>query len=416
MKMFFRKIKINKNLVFCAVLLFFAGLAAGEFNPYKRYFEIEVNVGDDTGISNNWFSLNDFTQETLVVDFNEMSRSLKNGLTMNLTGNTGFDMKMKFTDDFKMRIFANADIMAQANISREIIDFLANGNSKENMSVNGAFETDGSAFISAGTDMTMFFNKLGVTLRGELFIPAFYIPRNSTAVSVSAKDNGEINCDFSAYIPVYSPFLVAAGKGISTGDLIKNGGIDFGVGLEYRFLENLEAGITLYNIPVKAAAVYNYANVSLDGNYSIDSILNVISGNSKINQEFKFNELEYVTTGTPKLVYRPVDLGLDVLYKPFDELLYLRGGMNFVFYDPFIFNFDLGVDLNLFKIGKMGSHILTLSYETGYVSRNWIQRGILNLDFRVLNLRFAATSKSPSFAGSFTGKGIALGLGIAIGY
>ena len=97
MKMFFRKIKINKNLVFCAVLLFFAGLAAGEFNPYKRYFEIEVNVGDDTGISNNWFSLNDFTQETLVVDFNEMSRSLKNGLTMNLTGNTGFDMKMKFT-------------------------------------------------------------------------------------------------------------------------------------------------------------------------------------------------------------------------------------------------------------------------------------------------------------------------------
>lgn len=414
MKKFFGR--INKTLFFCAVLLFFAGLAAGEFNPYKRYFEIEMNVGNDTGISNNWFSLKDFTKETLVVDFNEMSRSLKNGLTMNLTGNTGFDIKMKITKDFKMRIFAGADVVAQAGISQDIIDFLANGNSKDNMSVKGAFETDGASFITAGTDMTMFFNKLGVTVRGEFFIPAFYIPRNSTAVTVSAMDNGEINCDFSADIPVYSPFLSAAGNSVSTGDLIKNGGIDFGVGLEYRFLDDLEAGITLYNIPIKAAAVYNYANVSLDGNYNIDSILNIISGKSQINQEFKFNGLEYGRSGTPKLVYRPVDLGLDVLYKPLDELLYVRGGMDFVFYDPFIFNFDLGVDLNLFEIGKMGSHILTLSYETGYVSRNWIQRGILNLDLRVLNLRFAATSKSPSFAGSFTGKGIAFGLGVAIGY
>ena len=64
--------------IICALCI--VTFAFAEIDPPHRYFEIGTEV--HVGVSNNWFSVTDFFQDTLVVDLNEMAEKLGGGLTL----------------------------------------------------------------------------------------------------------------------------------------------------------------------------------------------------------------------------------------------------------------------------------------------------------------------------------------------
>ena len=110
--------------IICALCI--VTFAFAEIDPPHRYFEIGTEV--HVGVSNNWFSVPDFFQETLVVDLNKMADNLSSGLTLDALLDAQVNVAINSGKVFRMNIFAGAYGQRMVNISQEMLEFLANGN------------------------------------------------------------------------------------------------------------------------------------------------------------------------------------------------------------------------------------------------------------------------------------------------
>ena len=103
--------------IICALCI--VTFAFAEIDPPHRYFEIGTEV--HVGVSNNWFSVPDFFQETLVVDLNKMADNLSSGLTLDALLDARVNVAINGGKVFRMNIFAGAYGQGMVNISQEML-------------------------------------------------------------------------------------------------------------------------------------------------------------------------------------------------------------------------------------------------------------------------------------------------------
>lgn len=413
--------------LFCLVALL-CGLVTlhAELNPPHRYFEIGVEV--DAAVSNSWFSIPDFFQETLVVDFTKMSQQLHNGLGVNFNVDAGAHMNINVGSIFRIGFFGGMNGTGQFNLSQGIIDFLAKGNADGDHSIEAGASVDSLLYAEAGVSFQSFIKKLGIYFSPAVFLPAVYVPHTEMTAQVTSLNGGskmEANADASVYSIIGMEQFQSAIDVNSILD-INNMGFDISLGAEYALFPFLDIGASVTNIPIVPGKLRYQTTVTASFEYDTNSLFDSMLGKGsedKTEENSEKSDEEFITfpekseyLETPKAVRRPTLISLAASYRPFGEWFNVRGGLDFVINSPFYVNFNLGAGFHLLKMSKLGGHLFNFTLDTGYRQRMWTQRLGLVLNLRAFELDLAVSSCSGNFLKSFMGAGLGVGVGVRLGF
>lgn len=415
-----------KRVVCLVALLYGLANLHAELHPPHRYVEVGVHV--DAAVGNSWFSIPDFFQETLVVDFAKMSRQLHNGLSVNFNVDAGAHLNINVGSIFRIGFFGGMNGTGQCNLSQGIIDFLAKGNADGDHSIEAGVSVDSLVYAEAGVSFQSFIKRLGIHLSPAVFLPAVYIPHTEMTAQVTSSNGGsqvEARADAAVYSIIGMEQLQSAIDVNSILD-INNMGFDISLGAEYALFPFLDIGASVTNIPIVPGKLRYRTTVTASFEYDTNSLFDSLLGKDSENEaegEAEKTDEELVTLPdtseyleTPMAVRRPTLIGFAASYRPFGEWFNVRGGLDFVINSPFYVNFKLGAGFHLVKMSKLGGHLFNFTLDTGYQQRMWTQRLGLVLNLRAFELDIAVSSCSENFLKSFMGAGLGVGVGIRLGF
>lgn len=413
--------------LFCLVLLS-CGLCTlhAELNPPHRYFELGVDV--EAAVANSWFTIPDFFQETLVVDFTEMSQQLRGGFAVNFDVNAGVNMDINVGSVFRFGVFGGLSGSGQFNLSQGVIDFLAKGNASGDHSIEAGMSIDSLLYAEAGASFQTFVKKLGISFSPAMFLPVVYIPRTEMTAQVMPSADGT-KVDARADAAVYSILGIEQFESaINVNEIldINNMGLDISLGAEYALFPFLDIGVSVRNIPIIPGRLKYKTDVTASFEYSTEGLFDSMLGKDNESGEGEKSSDESSDAvklpeksqylEDPQTVRRPTYIGFAASYRPFGEWFNVRGDIDFVINEPFYVNFNLGVGFHLLKMCKMGGHLFNFTLDTGYQQRMWTQRVGLVLNLRAFELDLAVSSCSGDFLRSFMGAGLGVGVGIRLGF
>lgn len=402
--------------IICALCI--AGFTFAEIDPPHRYFEIGTEV--HVGVSNNWFSVPDFFQETLVVDLNKMADNLSSGLTLDALLDARVNVAINGGKVFRMNIFAGAYGQGMVNISQEMLEFLANGNADTpNNSITAELGTDINAYVEAGVRFQSIIKKLGISVTPTVFIPLVHVPRVVATAVVTPQDDGSMIATGKADIKAYSVVPLNNPTNIDINALLKDVGVDFSIGAQYAILPGLDVGLEVLHIPAWAASLRHETAFAASADYKVNSVLDSVAGNSGsqfYEGKFEVGDPTYTTLTEPKKIRRPIEAVLMTEWRPFGEWFDVNGSAGYVFGENHNFKFTVGAGFHLLRMSKLGGHMLDFNIKSGYQDRIWTQQAQLIWNLRVFELEFNVSSRSANFLSSFTGTGLGAGLGFRVGF
>lgn len=402
--------------IYCILIaLCVAAVAAAELNPPHRYFEIGADV--HAGVSNNWFQVSDFFNETLVIDFTDMAAELNKGLSFDALVDARVNIEMNFGRAFRMDIFTGVYGQGMLNVSQDILRFIAEGNASGDHSISGTLGTDVSVYAEAGVELKSFIKKLGISFTPTVFIPVAYVPRVDATATVTTGADGTIHASGSADVAVYSVVPLNNPAFTDFGSYMADAGLDFTVAAEYAVLPSLDVGLELAHIPAVEAGMRNKMTVSARADYTVYPVLSsTLDKTDYYTGSYKVGDPVYETLDSPFKISRPMELTASAVWRPFGEWFDVNGSAGYVFGENKHFSFTAGAGFHLVKMCKLGGHLLDFSLTTGYENRIWTQQAELGLNLRVLELVFTVSSRAPEFLASFTGTGLGAGVGVRIGF
>lgn len=402
--------------IICALCI--VTFAFAEIDPPHRYFEIGTEV--HVGVSNNWFSVPDFFQETLVVDLNKMADNLSSGLTLDALLDARVNVAINGGKVFRMNIFAGAYGQGLVNISQEMLEFLANGNANTpNNTITAKLGTDINAYVEAGVRFQSIIQNLGISVTPTVFVPVAYVPQVVATGKVEPQEDGSMIATGKADIKAYSVVPLNDPTNIDINALLKDVGVDFSIGAQYAILPSLDVGLEVLHIPALAASLRNEASFSLNADYKVNSVLDSVAGNSEsqfYEGKFEVGDPTYTTLTEPKKIRRPIEAVLMTEWRPFGEWFDVNGSAGYVFGENHNFKFAVGAGFHLLRMSKLGGHMLDFNIKSGYQDRIWTQQAQLIWNLRALELEFNVSSRSSNFLSSFTGTGLGAGFGLRIGF
>lgn len=402
--------------IICALCI--VTFAFAEIDPPHRYFEIGTEV--HVGVSNNWFSVPVFFQETLVVDLNKMADNLSSGLTLDALLDARVNVAINGGKVFRMNIFAGAYGQGMVNISQEMLEFLANGNANTpNNTITAKLGTDINAYVEAGVRFQSIIKKLGISVTPTVFVPVAHVPRIVATAVVNPQEDGSMIATGKADVKAYSVVPLNDPTNIDINALLKDVGVDFSIGAQYAILPSLDVGLEVLHIPALAASLRNEASFSLNADYKVNSVLDSVAGNSEsqfYEGKFEVGDPTYTTLTEPKKIRRPIEAVLMTEWRPFGEWFDVNGSAGYVFGENHNFKFAVGAGFHLLRMSKLGGHMLDFNIKSGYQDRIWTQQAQLIWNLRALELEFNVSSRSSNFLSSFTGTGLGAGFGLRIGF
>lgn len=404
--------------IICALCI--VTFAFAEIDPPHRYFEIGTEV--HVGVSNNWFSVPDFFQETLVVDLNKMADNLSSGLTLDALLDARVNVAINGGKVFRMNIFAGAYGQGMVNISQEMLEFLANGNANTpNNTITAKLGTDINAYVEAGVRFQSIIQNLGISVTPTVFVPVAHVPRIVATGKVEPQEDGSMIATGKADIKAYSVVPLNDPTNIDINALLKDVGVDFSIGAQYAILPSLDVGLEVLHIPALAASLRNEASFSLNADYKVNPVLNSAMGDTDTDGKYfegsyEMSEITYTTLTEPKKIRRPIEAVLMTEWRPFGEWFDVNGSAGYVFGENHNFKFAVGAGFHLLRMSKLGGHMLDFNIKSGYQDRIWTQQAQLIWNLRALELEFNVSSRSSNFLSSFTGTGLGAGFGLRIGF
>lgn len=402
--------------IICALCI--VTFAFAEIDPPHRYFEIGTEV--HVGVSNNWFSVPDFFQETLVVDLNKMADNLSSGLTLDALLDARVNVAINGGKVFRMNIFARAYGQGLVNISQEMLEFLANGNANTpNNTITAKLGTDINAYVEAGVRFQSIIKKLGISVTPTVFVPVAHVPRIVATAVVNPQEDGSMIATGKADVKAYSVVPLNDPTNVDINALFKDIGVDFSIGAQYAIFPSLDVGLEVLHIPAWAASLRNEASFSLNADYKVNSVLDSVAGNSEsqfYEGKFEVGDPTYTTLTEPKKIRRPIEAVLMTEWRPFGEWFDVNGSAGYVFGENHNFKFAVGAGFHLLRMSKLGGHMLDFNIKSGYQDRIWTQQAQLIWNLRALELEFNVSSRSSNFLSSFTGTGLGAGFGLRIGF
>lgn len=402
--------------IICALCI--VTFAFAEIDPPHRYFEIGTEV--HVGVSNNWFSVPDFFQETLVVDLNKMADNLSSGLTLDALLDARVNVAINGGKVFRMNIFAGAYGQGMVNISQEMLEFLANGNANTpNNTITAKLGTDINAYVEAGVRFQSIIQNLGISVTPTVFVPVAYVPQVVATGKVEPQEDGSMIATGKADIKAYSVVPLNDPTNVDINALFKDIGVDFSIGAQYAIFPSLDVGLEVLHIPAWAASLRNEASFSLNADYTVHPVLDSATGGTDgkyFEGSYEMSEITYTTLTEPKKIRRPIEAVLMTEWRPFGEWFDVNGSAGYVFGENHNFKFAVGAGFHLLRMSKLGGHMLDFNIKSGYQDRIWTQQAQLIWNLRALELEFNVSSRSSNFLSSFTGTGLGAGFGLRIGF
>ena len=404
--------------IICALCI--VTFAFAEIDPPHRYFEIGTEV--HVGVSNNWFSVPDFFQETLVVDLNKMADNLSSGLTLDALLDARVNVAINGGKVFRMNIFAGAYGQGMVNISQEMLEFLANGNANTpNNTITAELGTDINAYVEAGVRFQSIIKNLGISVTPTVFVPVAYVPQVVATGKVEPQEDGSMIATGKADIKAYSVVPLNDPTNIDINALLKDVGVDFSIGAQYAILPSLDVGLEVLHIPAWAASLRNEASFSLNADYTVNPVLNSAMGDTDTDGKYfegsyEMSEITYTTLTEPKKIRRPIEAVLMTEWRPFGEWFDVNGSAGYVFGENHNFKFAVGAGFHLLRMSKLGGHMLDFNIKSGYQDRIWTQQAQLIWNLRALELEFNVSSRSSNFLSSFMGTGLGAGFALRVGF
>ena len=404
--------------IICALCI--VTFAFAEIDPPHRYFEIGTEV--HVGVSNNWFSVPDFFQETLVVDLNKMADNLSSGLTLDALLDARVNVAINGGKVFRMNIFAGAYGQRMVNISQEMLEFLANGNANTpNNTITAKLGSDINAYAEAGVRFQSIIQNLGICVTPTVFVPVAYVPQVVATGKVEPQEDGSMIATGKADIKAYSVVPLNDPTNIDINALLKDVGVDFSIGAQYAILPSLDVGLEVLHIPALAASLRNEASFSLNAAYKVNPVLNSAMGDTDTDGKYfegsyEMSEITYTTLTDPKKIRRPIEAVLMTEWRPFGEWFAVNGSVGYVFGENHNFKYAVGAVFHLLRMSKLGGHMLDFNIKSGYENRIWTQQAELIWNLRAFELEFNVSSRSANFLSSFMGTGLGAGFALRVGF
>lgn len=402
--------------IICALCI--VTFAFAEIDPPHRYFEIGTEV--HVGVSNNWFSVPDFFQETLVVDLNKMADNLSSGLTLDALLDARVNVAINGGKVFRMNIFAGAYGQGLVNISQEMLEFLANGNANTpNNTITAKLGTDINAYVEAGVRFQSIIKKLGISVTPTVFVPVAHVPRIVATAVVNPQEDGSMIATGKADVKAYSVVPLNDPTNVDINALFKDIGVDFSIGAQYAIFPSLDVGLEVLHIPALAASLRNETSFVASADYKVNPVLNSATGGTDgkyFEGSYEMSEITYTTLTEPKKIRRPIEAVLMTEWRPFGEWFDVNGSAGYVFGENHNFKFAVGAGFHLLRMSKLGGHMLDFNIKSGYQDRIWTQQAQLIWNLRALELEFNVSSRSSNFLSSFMGTGLGAGFGLRIGF
>lgn len=402
--------------IICALCI--VTFAFAEIDPPHRYFEIGTEV--HVGVSNNWFSVPDFFQETLVVDLNKMADNLGSGLTLDALLDAQVNVAINGGKVFRMNIFAGAYGQGMVNISQEMLEFLANGNANTpNNTITAELGTDINAYVEAGVRFQSIIKNLGISVTPTVFVPVAYVPRVVATGKVEPQEDGSMVATGKADIKAYSVVPLNDPTNIDINALLKDVGVDFSIGAQYAIFPSLDVGLEVLHIPALAASLRNETSFVASAEYKVNPVLDSVTGNSEsqfYEGKFEVGDPTYTTLTEPKKIRRPIEAVLMTEWRPFGEWFDVNGSVGYVFGENHNFKYALGAGFHLLRMSKLGGHMLDFNIKSGYQNRIWTQQAELIWNLRAFELEFNVSSRSANFLSSFMGTGLGAGFALRVGF
>ncbi|MCM1320992.1 MAG: hypothetical protein NC041_02310 [Bacteroides sp.] len=404
-----------KKFFLLTVMIHAAVLLSAEISPApRRYFEIGTDIFG--GFSNNYFSFSDILTETIELDFNKMSETLKsNGLMIDSVFDAGVFMNLNLPV-FRLNAFAGVAGNFLFTVPQSLFDIIANGIEFDD-EISGSADISADVFFQAGLGFSAKVGKVRFKVTPALFVPLIHISDSAWTYSLKyGRDSVFAETAFSAAL--YS----SVDENMDMAEFFSSYGIDVAVGAEMPVFPWLDAGVAVENIPISSAKL-NYRHTA-ESSYSWKtdkSIFDTITGDDDTDAAEESDSSSSEVKSVEEALCRQLRLVLTAAFRPFNN----RDLFAVTASAAFKFNSGSALTMNssnaampdfLVKVDFRPIKLFALQAATSYRDKIWMMQGGLMLNFRVFEMDLALATRSGSLRGCFTGTGIQAGIGIRLGF
>ncbi|GMO25112.1 MAG: hypothetical protein Ta2F_00250 [Termitinemataceae bacterium] len=408
----------------------------------KRYFELGI-VGLEAGLDNSIFTFKEAIgalKEEAFFDPN----NIKGDFTFNLdifTKPIYFKINSARTIDFEF--FTGAALRVYGDISGDTISSLRTLQGLTDTSfnfedidyiqnlfqtlqtINGSVNAAASFFAEIGVSgaKTILNNRLWIKVSPAVFFTAYYMPNAGVELKSFGGDMGNperfMGMRGSGAIDIYSAFDISSHD---YARMLASPGFDISLEGRFALFRIVDIGLLVQNIPIFPSTTHYRSGVNLDVQFSVPNP----TYKGWTPEELAHYLLSGVGFAIPditsmvqepieesKLVHRPVHINSYLLFKPFKTHLFVIKpnfgvSINSVI-APLLFNYGLEFQLNLPKI-------LSINIGSGVNEKNWRNKAVFELDFRVFEFDIGAALQGPTFVDSWKRNGLAAIVGFKFGY
>jgi hypothetical protein len=398
------------------LLLFGAALSLWAQDTPRRFVELGFDAGGS--FANSYLTTGDIFRERIVLDLSELARKTGNGLEVFLGSQGEAFVNVNLGARWSFGFFAGVDAMGQFTIPRSMVELLAEGNDP-NRTYSDKLGLGAAVFFETGFRVSAKIRRITFTVRPAYFLPLAYLSEPRVSYAFALSDDGSISVAGNYNFDLHTPFpldgigglgdLATLPGSVNLADMLGGGGVDLALRAEYPVYHNLSIGGSLGHIPlVPAELAHTY---SLRGGFEFNKTIEDI-----ISNDFELPDLTPTASygEDHKAVFRPFKIGVDATYRPFAvRLITLRPELALVFnsiYDTPAY-LDLGIsgEVNL-------ADFVALTVGTRFEDLVWKERVGLSLNFRIVEIRAGITTQSQRFLKSFQGAGLAVDLGVRMGF
>jgi hypothetical protein len=301
------------------------------------------------------------------------------------------------------------------------------------------FGVGGAVFVDVGIPVFFHYGDFKIKLRPAVYVPLAYTEPKVTYTykEVANGTRYEINYDVRVYSPISMEGL-DQGMDALTQRLADNAwdipnnnlGYDFRLSVEYPWLDNLDIGVDMANIPFAAAKLNHYVhmNDSLWVDTSKIDILDFLEkdedGNFKDidlddlkGEVFDYPEefsAEYKYSADGKKIYRPFAMVFYANYRPLEtQSLTLIPSFGFSI-NPLYTQVGAVEGGITVRLDAVNMFITTLGIH--YNDRKWINSIDFALNLRAFEFDLGISSQSQNFVRSWQGAGLGVNIGLKFGW
>ena len=387
--------------------------------PKARVLSMHSGLSIAATGAQNAFSIQDFFQKELVIDFNKLSdKTIKSGLHAGALFN--FDWFFWFTvhGEHTIKFSTTANVDVWANVSKSVLDFIAKGNMEnaEGKTITGAINAKLNAFADTGIMYQLTKPKYGFSARVAYFVPIAYMENPKGTVTLTPKTNSSgdvdgllLKAEGTANIYGYLPAM-AIGKDISIPELFKNGGLDLSLAGSYTPTKwvTITGGVNYLPLMVVHLNTGIKSTFTVDG--KVDNLLDTLLNKKPISSP-EWNLSEPVVDLPDAKIMRPCKIKIGADFRPLEnDYLILSPFLAFPVINAKPYYIDGGLKLESRFAKVLGAYL-----NTEYVERIWRHELCFFIASRGFTFNLAASVASQDFLRTFTtlsGVGIKFGVGI----